>query len=173
MVAHVTGSKDAGCAGSRRIALGTAVDLQVAILHLQLAGENIGIGLVADGDKHAGEFDIGATAIVVSSHGGRQLDGVTASIDVLSDIVQAVGDRCEVILDSGIRRGTHILKALALGAKACTIGRPYLYGLAAGGEAGVDRALNILRDELERGMALMGCRRLSDLKQNHIRRRLP
>lgn len=101
--------------------------------------------------------DIGATAIFVSNHGGRQLDGAAAPIEVLPEIVRAVGDRVEVILDGGIRRGVHILKALACGAKACSIGRPYLYGLAAGGEAGVMLALEILRSELVRSMQLAGC----------------
>jgi L-lactate dehydrogenase (cytochrome) len=101
--------------------------------------------------------DIGVTAVIVSNHGGRQLDGAAAPFEVLPEIVAAVGDRVEVILDGGIRRGTHVLKALARGAKACAIGRPYLFGLGAGGEAGVTRALEILRDELLRAMQLCGC----------------
>ena len=101
--------------------------------------------------------DAGATAVIVSNHGGRQLDGAAAAIDVLPQIVAAVGDRIEVILDGGVRRGAHMLKALALGAKACCIGRPYLYGLGAGGEAGVGHALQLLRTELVRAMQLTGC----------------
>jgi L-lactate dehydrogenase (cytochrome) len=105
--------------------------------------------------------DAGVTAIIVSNHGGRQLDGAAAPLDVLPQIVAAVGNRIEVILEGGIRRGVHVLKALASGATACAVGRPYLYGLAAGGERGVERALNILRTELVLAMTLSGCRDLS------------
>ena len=98
--------------------------------------------------------DIGATAVMVSNHGGRQLDFSPAPFDVLKEIVDAAGDRLEVILDGGVRRGTHVLKALALGARACSAGRPHLYGLGAGGEAGVTQALKILKTELARDMAL-------------------
>jgi L-lactate dehydrogenase (cytochrome) len=101
--------------------------------------------------------DVGASAVIVSNHGGRQLDGVAAPIDVLPQIAQAVSDRLEVILDGGVRRGVHVLKALALGAKACSVGRPYLYGLAAAGEEGVLKALNILHTEFIRAMQLSGC----------------
>ncbi|NOY17573.1 MAG: alpha-hydroxy-acid oxidizing protein [Gammaproteobacteria bacterium] len=112
--------------------------------------------------------DIGATAIIVSNHGGRQLDGSATSIEVLPDIVAAVGDQIEVILDGGIRRGTHVLKALACGAKACSIGRPYLYGLGAGGEAGVTKALHILRTEIVRAMTLSGCTDVEDLDESFV-----
>ncbi|MFT5133466.1 MAG: L-lactate dehydrogenase (cytochrome), partial [Gammaproteobacteria bacterium] len=105
--------------------------------------------------------DLGVHGIVISNHGGRQLDHVPATLDVLPEIVEAVGDRCEIIVDSGFRRGTDIIKALALGAKACMIGRPYLYGLAAGGEAGVKRALQILDEEFKRNMRLLGCTSVS------------
>ena len=101
--------------------------------------------------------DIGFTCVVISNHGGRQLDGAVAPYDMLPAIAEAVGDRIEIILDGGVRRGIHVLKALARGARACMIGRPYLFGLSAGGEAGVMRALDILRDELVRGMQLCGC----------------
>jgi|TARA_Y100000310_G_C20699465_1_gene828364 L-lactate dehydrogenase (cytochrome) len=101
--------------------------------------------------------DCGATAIWLSNHGGRQIDGVPATIDRLADIREALDDSIEVILDSGVRRGTHVVKALAAGADACAIGRPYLYGLAADGYAGVAHALSILRSELERDLALLGC----------------
>jgi len=113
--------------------------------------------------------DIGATAIMVSNHGGRQLDGSRAPFDQLAEIVDAVGDRIEVICDGGIRRGTHILKALSVGAKACSGGRLYLYALAAGGQAGVDRMLARLRAELERDMKLMGKRSLSELSRANLR----
>jgi L-lactate dehydrogenase (cytochrome) len=99
---------------------------------------------------------IGATALIVSNHGGRQLDGAAAPFDVLPEIASAVGDQIEIILDGGIRRGTHVLKALARGAKACSIGRPYLYGLGAGGEAGVAKAIDILRSEFVLAMQLCG-----------------
>ncbi len=113
--------------------------------------------------------EAGATGIVISNHGGRQLDGVPAPIDVLPEIVDAVAGRAEVILDGGVRRGTDVLKALALGATACMAGRPYLFGLAAGGQPGVDRALQILRSEIERDMALLGVRRVSELGARHLR----
>lgn len=112
--------------------------------------------------------DIGASAIMISNHGGRQLDGSTAPFDQLGPIVDAVGGRIEVILDGGVRRGTHVLKALAMGAKACMIGRGYLYALAAGGEPAVDRALTKLRDEIERDMILMGCRSVRRLNRSSL-----
>lgn len=115
--------------------------------------------------------DIGAHAVMISNHGGRQLDGVAGCIDVLPPVMDEVGDRVEVILDGGIRRGTHILKALALGAKACSTGRGYLYGFAAGGEAGAMRALTLLKTELERDMALLGCASIADIKPHHVMRR--
>ena len=101
--------------------------------------------------------DHGAAAIVVSNHGGRQLDGVPATIEALPEIAEALNGRLEILLDGGIRRGTDVLKALALGARAVLIGRPYIYALAANGERGVTRALRILRTELELAMALTGC----------------
>ncbi|HEY8509269.1 MAG TPA: alpha-hydroxy acid oxidase [Steroidobacteraceae bacterium] len=112
---------------------------------------------------------IGATAVMISTHGGRQLDGVPAPIDMIVEVVDAVGDRIEVILDGGVRRGTHVLAALAMGAKACMIGRSYLFGLAAGGEAGVDRALTLLRAEVERGFALIGWQSVRDANRSYIR----
>lgn len=113
---------------------------------------------------------IGATSVIISNHGGRQLDGAAAPIEVLPRIVDAVGDRVEVILDGGIRRGVQVLKALARGAKACAIGRPYLYGLAAGGEAGVTRALEILRAELVAAMQLSGCTDVSKIDSSIVER---
>ena len=107
--------------------------------------------------------DHGATAIILSNHGGRQFDAAPAPIDLLPGIVDAVGGRAEIIVDSGIRRGVDVLKAIARGATACMIGRPYVYGLAAGGQAGVERALQILQDELERNMALVGVTRIVDV----------
>jgi L-lactate dehydrogenase (cytochrome) len=113
--------------------------------------------------------DVGATAIMVSNHGGRQLDGSRAPFDQLAEIVDAVGDRIDVICDGGITRGTHVLKALSVGAKACSGGRLYLYALAAGGQAGVERALGKLHDEIERGMKLMGARSVHDLSRENLR----
>ena len=125
-----------------------------------------GIIHVEDAMKAA---DLGVHGIVVSNHGGRQLDHAPATLDVLPDIVDAVGSRCEIIIDSGFRRGTDIIKALALGAKACMIGRPYLYGLAAGGEAGVEKSLQLLNEELQRNMRLLGCTSISQLKPSCLR----
>jgi L-lactate dehydrogenase (cytochrome) len=113
--------------------------------------------------------NVGATAVMISNHGGRQLDFSPAPMDVLAEIVEAVGDRIEVILDGGVRRGSHILKALALGARAVSAGRPYLFGLAASGEAGAAKALTILRTELERDMALAGVRSIADIGPSLIR----
>ena len=115
--------------------------------------------------------DIGADAIMLSNHGGRQLDGSRSPFDQLQEIVDAVGDKIDVICDGGIRRGTHILKALSLGAKACSGGRLYLYALAAGGQRGVEKTLNNLKNEIERDMKLMGCNTLSDLSRDNIRYR--
>ena len=115
--------------------------------------------------------DLGADAIMISNHGGRQLDGGRSPFDQLEEIMQAVGGEIEIILDGGIRRGTHVLKAMALGATACSGGRMYLYALAAAGQAGVEKALSNLHGEIERGMKLMGVTQLSQLKPEMIRRR--
>ncbi len=115
--------------------------------------------------------DIGATAIMVSNHGGRQLDGSRSPFDQLSEIVDAVGDDIEVICDGGIRRGTHVLKALAAGARACSGGRLYLYALAAAGRPGVEKTLANFREEIERGMKLMGVRTVGELDRSHLRYR--
>ena len=113
--------------------------------------------------------DIGASAIMLSNHGGRQLDGGRAPFDQLQEVVDAVGDKIEIICDGGIRRGTHVLKALSLGAKACSGGRFYLYALAAAGQKGVEKALSNMKVEIERDMKLMGCKKISDLSKNNIR----
>ena len=105
----------------------------------------------------------GADAIVVSNHGGRQLDGAPSSISALPAIAQAVGSEIEVMFDGGIRTGPDVLRALALGARACLIGRAYIYGLGAGGKAGVAKAIDILRKELNVTMALTGTTRVSDI----------
>ena len=124
-----------------------------------------GVMSVADARR---AVDIGATAIMISNHGGRQLDGSRAPFDQLAEIVDAVGDRIEVILDGGIRRGTHVLKALALGATACSGGRMYLYALAGAGEPGVERAMTKLYDEIVRDMMLMGCKSIAELDRSKI-----
>ena len=108
---------------------------------------------------------------MVSNHGGRQLDGSRAPFDQLAEIVEAVGDKVEVILDGGIRRGTHVLKALALGAKACSFGKGYLHALAVGGEKGVISVLKNMRNEINRNMILMGCKNFKELNKNKIRYR--
>jgi L-lactate dehydrogenase (cytochrome) len=113
--------------------------------------------------------DIGASAIMVSNHGGRQLDGARAPFDQLAEIVDAVGDKIDVICDGGIRRGTHVLKALSVGAKACSGGRFYLYALAAAGQAGVEKALQNMKEELVRDMKLMGCRNIGQLGRHNLR----
>ncbi|MFC3324926.1 alpha-hydroxy acid oxidase [Mesorhizobium cantuariense] len=113
--------------------------------------------------------DIGCSGIVLSNHGGRQLDGSRAAFDQLAEIVDAVGDRIDVIMDGGVQRGTHVLKALSLGAKAVGVGRYYLFPLAAAGQPGVERALEQMRVEIERGMKLMGCSSIEQLSRNNLR----
>jgi (S)-mandelate dehydrogenase len=119
-----------------------------------------GILNVADAKRAA---DLDCDGIVVSNHGGRQLDSAVSPIEVLLEITQAVGDRMVVLVDSGFRRGTDVVKAIAMGASGVMIGRPVLYGLAAGGEAGVSHALTILTDEIDRALGQTGCRSLADL----------
>ena len=126
---------------------------------------------VLDAEDAARAASLGARGIVVSNHGGRQLDHSPASLDALPAVVEAVAGRAEVILDGGVRRGADVAKALALGARACAIGRAYLYGIGAGGEQGVDRALELLRAELHRALALLGCASVGDLGPEHVRRR--
>src|SRR6266581_9243964 len=125
-----------------------------------------GIMSVADAKR---AVEIGCTGIVLSNHGGRQLDGSRAAFDQLAEIVDAVGDRIDVIMDGGIQRGTHVLKALSVGAKAVGVGRYYLYSLAAAGQAGVERALGLMRAEIERGMKLMGCTAIGQLSRENLR----
>jgi L-lactate dehydrogenase (cytochrome) len=113
--------------------------------------------------------DIGCTGVILSNHGGRQLDATRAPFDQLTDVVDAVGDQVDVIMDGGVQRGTHVIKALSIGAKAVGAGRYYLYPLAAAGQAGVERALGLMREELERNMKLMGCRNISELSRANLR----
>lgn len=125
-----------------------------------------GITSVADAQR---AVQCGADGVVVSNHGGRQLDGAPATIERLPRIVEAVGDRAEIFIDGGIRRGTDVVKALSLGARACLIGRPYWYGLGADGEAGVRRCLQIYNSELDRALALIGRRTVSELDRSVVR----
>jgi len=124
-----------------------------------------GVMSVEDAKK---AIDIGCTAIIISNHGGRQLDGSRTPFDQLAEIVDAVGDKIEVILDSGIRRGTHVLKALALGAKACSFGKGYLFALGAGGQQGVEKILQKMKAEINRDMILMGCKSVKDLNRSKV-----
>jgi len=115
--------------------------------------------------------DIGCAGIILSNHSGRQLDGTRAPFDQLAEVVDAVGDRLDVMVDGGFTRGNHVIKALALGAKAVGLGSYYLFALAAAGQPGVERALGLMREELLRGMKLMGAQRVSDLSRNNLRLR--
>ena len=124
-----------------------------------------GVMSVEDSKK---AIDIGCTAIIISNHGGRQLDGSRTPFDQLTEIVDAVGDKIEVILDGGVRRGTHVLKALALGAKACSFGKGYLFALGAAGQQGVEAILQKMKDEINRDMILMGCKSVKDLNRSKV-----
>ena len=124
-----------------------------------------GVMSVEDAKK---AVDIGCTAVIISNHGGRQLDGSRTPFDQLTEIVDAVGDKIEVILDSGIRRGTHVLKALALGAKACSFGKAYLFALGAAGQQGVELLLQKMKAEINRDMILMGCKSIKDLNRSKV-----
>lgn len=122
--------------------------------------------LIAEDARRA--VDEGASAVVVSNHGGRQLDQVSATIRALPEIVAAVGDKTEVLMDGGVRRGTDVVKALCLGARAVLVGRAYAYGLAAAGEDGVARAIKILRDDVERTLRLLGCGSVAELNGSYV-----
>jgi isopentenyl diphosphate isomerase/L-lactate dehydrogenase-like FMN-dependent dehydrogenase len=124
-------------------------------------------GIMSKGDAEQAAA-IGCTGIVLSNHGGRQLDGACSGFDQLKTVVQAVGDRIDVMMDGGVQRGSHVLKALALGAKAVGLGRYYLFPLAAAGQAGVERALAQMKAELTRDMRLMGVRSLAELGPDHL-----
>ena len=115
----------------------------------------------------------GAAAVIVSNHGGRQLDGVAAALDALPEVVEAVAGRCEVYVDGGFRRGTDVLKALALGARAALAARPFAAGLAVGGEGGVARVLEIFRAEIEQGLALLGCTAPDQVSRSHVEPTVP
>jgi L-lactate dehydrogenase (cytochrome) len=123
---------------------------------------------VLTGDDAKRAVDEGAAAVIVSNHGGRQLDGVSASLRALPEVVAAVGSQAEVLMDGGIRRGSDIIKAVCLGARAVMVGRAYAYGLAAAGQAGVARALEILRNDVERTLKLLGCPSISLLDASYV-----
>jgi len=124
-----------------------------------------GVMSVEDAKK---AIDIGCTAIMVSNHGGRQLDGSRSPFDQIAAIREAVGDKLEIILDGGVRRGTHVLKALAAGATACSFGKMFLFSLAAGGQKGVEHLLKNMHDEINRNMVLMGCKNLKELNSSKL-----
>jgi len=125
-----------------------------------------GVMSVTDAKRAA---EAGCTGIILSNHGGRQLDGSRTPFDQLAEVVDSVGHRVDVMMDGGVQRGTHVLKALSLGAKAVGVGRYYLYPLAAAGQAGVERALGLMREEIERAMKLMGCTSLDQLTRDNLR----
>ena len=132
-------------------------------------GKPLAIKGIMSVDDARKAVDVGASAIMISNHGGRQLDGSRSPFDQLDEIVNAVGDKIDVICDGGIKRGTHVLKALSLGAKACSGGRMYLYALAAGGQKGVELALSNLKKEIERDMILMGVSNINELSKKNLR----
>jgi L-lactate dehydrogenase (cytochrome) len=129
-------------------------------------------GILDPEDARSG-VKAGADAIVVSNHGGRQLDGASSSISMLPAIAEAVGSQTEVWLDGGLRSGQDLARAIALGARACMIGRPYVYGLGAGGQAGVAKAIDIFKKELDTTMALMGERRIEDIGRQNLAAGVP
>jgi L-lactate dehydrogenase (cytochrome) len=125
---------------------------------------------VHTGDDARRAIDAGASAVVVSNHGGRQLDGVPASLRALPEVVEAVNGRVEVLMDGGIRRGSHVVKALCLGARAVLVGRAYAWGLGAAGAPGVTRAIEILRADIVRSLKLLGCGAVKDLDRSYVDR---
>jgi isopentenyl diphosphate isomerase/L-lactate dehydrogenase-like FMN-dependent dehydrogenase len=155
-------------------ALGDIVDATITWRDLEWLRSTCALPLVVKGVLTAEDAllaaEHGAAAVVVSNHGGRQLDGVPATLDVLPEVVEGVGDRIEVLMDGGIRRGTDVLKALALGARATLAGRAVLWGLAAAGEDGVVQVLELLRSEVETGLKLLGCPRPEAVTRAHVRR---
>jgi L-lactate dehydrogenase (cytochrome) len=123
---------------------------------------------VMTGEDARRAIEEGASAVVVSNHGGRQLDSVPASIQVLPEVVAAVNGQIEVLMDGGVRRGSDVIKAICLGARAVLVGRAYAYGLAAGGPAGVTRAIEMLQTEMERTLKLLGCSSVSALDRSYV-----
>ena len=158
-------------------ALGHIVDTSLTWRDLEWLRSTSALPLIVKGVLTAEDAllaaEHGAAGIVVSNHGGRQLDGVPATLDVLPEVVEAAGERVEVLLDGGIRRGTDVLKALALGARATLAGRAILWGLAVGGQDGVERVLALLRNEIASGLMLLGCPRPEDVTRSHVRPAMP
>ncbi|HXW39163.1 MAG TPA: alpha-hydroxy acid oxidase, partial [Acidimicrobiales bacterium] len=154
--------------GGRTAALSPYTWDDIAWIRERWTGPLLLKGILSGDDARAGA-DAGADAVIVSNHGGRQLDGAPPTVRVLPEVVAAVGDDCEVLIDGGVRRGADVVKALALGARAVLIGRPYLFALAVAGEAGVERMLELLHGELCRTMVLMGCPSIADLDRSWLR----
>jgi isopentenyl diphosphate isomerase/L-lactate dehydrogenase-like FMN-dependent dehydrogenase len=154
-------------------ALGDIVDTSLTWRDLEWLRSESSLPLLVKGVLTAEDAllaaEHGAAGVIVSNHGGRQLDGVPATLDVLPEVVEAAGERVEVLLDGGIRRGIDVLKALALGARATLAGRAILWGLAAGGEEGVVRVLELLRAEIAGGLMLLGCSRPDEVSRAHVR----
>ena len=134
---------------------------------LHLAGQLVIKGILDLEDARMAA-KVGATAIVVSNHGGRQLDGTVSSISMLPRIVEAVGSELDVLFDGGVRSGQDVMRAIALGAKGCLVGRAYMYGLGAGGQAGVARAIEIIRNELDVTIGLTGVNRIAEIGRNTL-----
>jgi isopentenyl diphosphate isomerase/L-lactate dehydrogenase-like FMN-dependent dehydrogenase len=141
----------------------------IAYLRGRWKGKLVVKGLLSGSDARLAA-DNGADAVIISNHGGRQLDGAPATFRVLPEVAEAVGDRVEVLLDSGVRRGSHVVKAVALGARAVLIGRPYLYALAAGGQPGIEHMLDLFHEEISRTMVLLGCPSVSELSPEWVSR---
>jgi L-lactate dehydrogenase (cytochrome) len=123
---------------------------------------------VMRGDECGHMLELGVDGIIVSNHGGRSLDGVRPTIEILPEVVHAVAGRVPVLVDGGVRRGSDVVKALALGATACLVGRPYMFGLAVAGEAGVLRVLEIFAAEIEQTMGLLGCATVADIDRDNV-----
>jgi isopentenyl diphosphate isomerase/L-lactate dehydrogenase-like FMN-dependent dehydrogenase len=155
-------------------ALSELVDVTLTWADLEWLRTNCSLPLLVKGVLTAEDATLacehGAAGIVVSNHGGRQLDGVAASLDALPEAVEAVAGRAEVLMDGGVRRGTDVIKALALGAKAVMVGRPVIWGLAVDGEAGVRRVLELLREEVLLALVLLGCRTPDEVTREHVAR---
>jgi isopentenyl diphosphate isomerase/L-lactate dehydrogenase-like FMN-dependent dehydrogenase len=148
------------------------LDRSVTWSYVEELAADSGLPVLLKGVQTAEDADLacvhGAAGVIVSNHGGRQLDGVAATIDMLPEVVAAVEERVEVLVDGGVRRGTDVLKALALGARAVLVGRPAAWGLAVGGQQGVEDVLALLREEIELGMTLLGCRTPDEVTRKHI-----